>query len=561
MALPAIEQVQIPLPLRPARVSTWGSGWMVEGLDANGRPEAALSLRREQVEPARDSLAPATLPAALRLERTLQLGLTWEVITVLERTSPPGTPVSVAIPVLPGASVLTESVTVRDGKVLATMAPGATRLSWRSRLDPVSRLTLVAPDTRDWLEVWRAEIGPIWHVAVDGLAPIHHRSASGGQWTPTWHPWPGETVRFEISRPLGVPGNTFTIDSSRLAVTPGNRATDHALSLRLRSSQGATLPLRLPDGSELLSVAVNGQSQPVRLSAGRVDLPVVPGEQSFDVRWRSADGVSAVWQTPAIDPGAASVNAELTVDLPRDRWVLWTQGPTMGPAVLFWSLLGVLLLVAGVLGRVGRGRLPLGASGWLVLGVGLSQVSVFALLLVAGWFLALHLRRDLARETTRDKLRFNLAQIGIVLLTLAVAVVLVGAVRNGLLGQPAMLIEGNGSSSYQLNWYQDRVADAAYPQGRVLSTPLWVYRALMMAWALWLALALLSWLRWAWPLFSQGGLWQPVVINPHRRLLLQKGAQVPEASGNADAASLPTERADIPAEEGRSASQPATPGR
>jgi len=95
------------------------------------------------------------------------------------------------------------------------------------------------------------------------------------------------------------------------------------------------------------------------------------------------------------------------------------------------------------------------------------------------------------------------------------AVVLLGAVQNGLLGQPAMLIQGNNSSSYLFNWYQDRVS-SQYPQATVLSMPLWVYRALMMAWALWLAFSLLSWIKWGWQAYSTGGLWRKVSLKINR---------------------------------------------
>ncbi|MDE0855386.1 MAG: hypothetical protein OSA97_13290, partial [Nevskia sp.] len=77
----------------------------------------------------------------------------------------------------------------------------------------------------------------------------------------------------------------------------------------------------------------------------------------------------------------------------------------------------------------------------------------------------------------------------------------------GLLGQPEMQIAGNGSSGHSLHWYQDRF-DPALPQAWVLSAPLWLYRLLMLLWALWLANALLGWLRWGWEQFSAGGLWR-----------------------------------------------------
>jgi hypothetical protein len=34
------------------------------------------------------------------------------------------------------------------------------------------------------------------------------------------------------------------------------------------------------------------------------------------------------------------------------------------------------------------------------------------------------------------------------------------------------------------------------------------YRGAMLAWALWLAVSLLRWLRWGWISFSEGGIWK-----------------------------------------------------
>ncbi|MBI2993807.1 MAG: hypothetical protein HYY48_06475 [Gammaproteobacteria bacterium] len=59
-----------------------------------------------------------------------------------------------------------------------------------------------------------------------------------------------------------------------------------------------------------------------------------------------------------------------------------------------------------------------------------------------------------------------------------------------------------------MNWYQDR-SGPLLPQAWILSVPLWVYRALMLAWALWLAFALLRWLKWGWSCWSRDGYWKP----------------------------------------------------
>ena len=83
------------------------------------------------------------------------------------------------------------------------------------------------------------------------------------------------------------------------------------------------------------------------------------------------------------------------------------------------------------------------------------------------------------------------------------------AIQRGLLGSPAMQIAGNDSHASLLRWYQDR-ADAALPQPWMMSVPLLVYRVAMLAWALWLALTLLRWLRWGWSCFSAGELWRPL---------------------------------------------------
>jgi hypothetical protein len=178
----------------------------------------------------------------------------------------------------------------------------------------------------------------------------------------------------------------------------------------------------------------------------------------------------------------------------------------LGPAVLFWGVLVVLLVFAMVLGRAGI--TPLKSWQWFLLGVGLSQSSSLLMVLMAFWLIALALRGKLAVETwQRPRWQFNAMQAGLALLTLIALATLVGAVAKGLLGSPDMQIVGNGSWGQQLQWYQDRVA-GELPQPGVFSVPLWYYRLLMLAWALWLAVALLGWLRWGWTAINHGGLWQ-----------------------------------------------------
>jgi hypothetical protein len=95
------------------------------------------------------------------------------------------------------------------------------------------------------------------------------------------------------------------------------------------------------------------------------------------------------------------------------------------------------------------------------------------------------------------------------------------SIQQGLLGLPEMQIAGNGSSARLLRWYQD-IAGDTLPRAWVISVPLLVYRLAMLAWALWVAQALLRWLRWGWGCFTAGGLWRPV-----RRTMVRAGDHRP----------------------------------
>ena len=517
-ALPSRETVQIALPLKPHHVTAAVSGWRLEGLHEDGlADDLQLTRASENRGEGSAALLAGTLPPLVTVERTVQLGLIWQVDTLVRRTTPTGSAVVLEVPLLPGESVTTPDVRVQGGKAFINMAPSATEVSWHSLLHERSQLDLVASKVTSFLELWRLTVSPIWHVELSGIPTVSRLDAEGLR-QPEWQPWPGESVHIAVSRPAGVAGRSLTIDHSSLRLRPGLRTTDASLSLSLRSSRGGPHPLKLPEGAELLDVVVGGKSQPLRLSGQRLELPLVPGMQSVTVQWRQPAGIQAMFRSFEVDLGAPAVNVELCIELGTGRWVLFTGGPLLGPAVLFWGLLLVYALVAVVLGRF---RLtPLRTHHWLLLSVGLTQVSVVAAALVFGWLLALGLRGRDARE--RHWAVFDLRQIGLALWTLTALGILVYAIRDGLLGPPDMQIAGNGSSSASLRWFADRVpGDAAagtflVPRAWVLSVPLLAYRAVMLLWALWLASALLGWLRWAYQAISANGLWRRSPPRPEK---------------------------------------------
>ncbi len=505
-SLQGFTTLSLPLPLLPRRVEVHASGWQVEGVHEDGSPEAQLLFVRA-VNPTTSGFVPAeptSLTGYARVERTLQLRLNWQVTTHIQKLTPIESTVSVDIPLLPGESMLTPGLQVKNNRVLINLEPGPAELSWDSALPKSSELRLEAATTTAFVEVWRLDASTLWHVESQGLVPTQPLEDSARR-IPQWRPWPGEHLLLHVSRPPGVAGSTLTLDSSQYRITPGQHGTDNELRLRIRSSQGGTHRLRLPRGAELQDAEINRQSRALRLQEDTLTLPITPGIQDIRLTWHEARGMQSWYTTPPLHLGAPSVNHTLELQPGEDRWTLLVGGPRLGPAVLFWGMLLAVALFASGLGRLSL--TPLKARHWLLLSMGLTQTAVPQALLIVGWLLALGARGRMT--TLPGAKRFNLIQIVLALLTLAALAALFESVEHGLLGVPDMQISGNNSTAAHLRWYQDRCGEQP-ASGWLLSVPFIYYRLLMLGWALWLATALLQWLRWGWICFTTLGLWQPL---------------------------------------------------
>lgn len=501
--LPDRETVQLPLPMKSRRVEAKVSGWVLDGLHEDGLADDTLRLTRTRGKQGRGkkTLEPGVLPPFMMVERRLVLGLSWRVVTTVSRLTPTGSPIVVEVPLLAGESVMSEGIRVVKGKALVNMSPQLSRVQWSSNLKHAGVLKLKAPDSAPWIERWLLDASPVWHVEPKGI-PTVHGSSSRGRRTREWRPRPGESVEIDIRRPEGVPGQTLTIDRAALSVKPGLRATDVSVTMSLRSSRGGQHTVLLPEGADLQEVRIDGQVQPIRQEGRKVTLPIRPGAHTAKLDWRQDGGIRLFYRTPKVDLGSPSVNAGITVQMPGRRWTLFLGGPSLGPAVLFWSLLAVFFLMAVGLGRI---RLtPLRWTHWFLLSLGLTQVPIPVAAFIALWLILLGWR---GKNPLKTDWQFNLMQAVIVIVTLSALGCLFGSITHGLLGSPDMQISGNGSGSRTLMWYQDRSA-AVLPSAWIFSVPLMVYRAAMLCWALWLASSLLGWLKWGWGRFGEGGLWR-----------------------------------------------------
>ena len=260
--LPGRDTVQILLPLVPHRVDASVDGWTLQGVHGDGIAESSLQLTRiapsdgERAAP----LQATQLPPFARVERTLHLGLTWQIETHVVRLTPPDAALLLAVPLLPGESVTTAEVRVADGRAQINLPPQVSEATWQSALAERSPIALRAPEAVPFVEVWRLDASPIWHVEASGIAPVL-RADSSAPPLREWRPWPGEAVTLAIVRPDGVPGQTLTIDQSELSVSPGLRATETSAEPR-PAQQPRRAAHRHPAGGCRAAVGVDRRPYP-----------------------------------------------------------------------------------------------------------------------------------------------------------------------------------------------------------------------------------------------------------------------------------------------------------
>jgi len=509
---PQVASFEVLLPLRPHNVGFKTQGWDVQGIDQDAKVQGSIKLVKRQIEKTdeQDNMV-IQLPAFMELEREILLGLDWTVLNRIKRITPVGDPVVVSVPLLEGESITATDIRVEGDSAVISMGPEADEIRWISSLKKSDTILLKASVDVPFSEIWVLNASPIWHCDLSGIPLIHNKNEQG-QWKPQWRPWPGEEVKISVSRPKALSGQTVTIDNADVAYTPGKRLDRVSLSMNIRSSKGIHHRIVIPEHADLDSVSIQGKDQPIRDKDGEIIVPLRPGSQNIGVQWNQQSETGLITRLPGLDIGSQSVNLNITYEMPKSRWILLAGGPRLGPAVLFWSYLIVVVIVSIGLGLF---RItPLKSWQWFLLGMGLSQINPVMTIVIVGWFIALGLKKR-QKITRQGWFVFDLEQIIYAVWTVAALIGLYTAVQGGLLGLPDMHISGNGSYNFMLHWTVDRIGSAV-PQPWVLSLPMFVYRVLMLAWALWLAFSLLKWLKWGWECFVSNGLWRKIDLKRNK---------------------------------------------
>ncbi len=504
--LPSATEWEWAFQLTPRRVSIDAPGWTYTGVRPDGVPERQIFFVQKQKSITGEAgYEQQDLRSVAEVRRNIELGLVWQVTTTVNRLSAAGKAISLRIPLLPDEKVLTPDVIVKDGFIDVRIGAHEQQFSWSSELTVANQLALETRAGDTWVERWYLNASPVWNVGFTGLSPIFEQTNSS--LIPLWTPWPGEKVSLAVTRPEAISGATVTVRRVRHEVAQGLRTRESELNLDLQCSLGEDFVIVLPEKAEVTDLRHNGQLIPVRRDGNKLIVPLRPGEQTLAIKWSINQPVGLRVVADAVQLPVESANITTVIRSPGMHWVLWTHGPLRGPAVRLWGVLAVSLLAAWVLSRLSFS--PLRTWEWLLLAIGLTQVPWSLAAVVVGWLFWLVWRGHESFQKIPGWL-YALLQIALIVLTFVVLGAFVEVVDKGLRGFPLTYIEGNGSTQGgYLKWFQPSAA-GLLPQPECVTLSVWFYRFLMLAWALWLASALLRWLKWGWTQFGLGGFFHPI---------------------------------------------------
>ncbi|HXS16121.1 MAG TPA: hypothetical protein VN764_02975, partial [Polyangiaceae bacterium] len=476
------------------------------------------------------------VPPTFAIRRSINLTVTGQVITQVERLSDASRPEILRLQLLPNERLTTPGIEVTGGIAKLPFPAEARSKLLTSTLplptgDAPFELTLSAPPPGSTTETWEVQCGVVWHCDPSGITPTSHQSEGHSLWT--FHPWPGEKLLLKAHSPAAASGAFLTVQQATLSLNPGVRLTRAQLQMSIQTSRAIVHAVNIPKDAKLDTVQVDGVAQAVKIDQGRVRFSLSPGVRQVSISWQQNQGLSALFRTPEVDVGAAGVNFRTVIDLPEKRWLLLAGGPAQGPAILVWGYLLLIVSAAWVLSRLPYAPLSLGQ--WLLLGLGLTQVPSAAALCVAGWFFVVGSRH---KWPVLTGFRHNLVQLMLVAYTLTFLTVMTGAVYEGLVGSPDMDVSGAGSYGTHLVWFSDR-SSGRFAPAWCLNLTIWIWRGFMLAWALWLSRALLAWLKWAWTELTRGKFWAPKIKKDKRPVAQSDEEQVAQPPSSPVAAPLP----------------------
>ena len=507
------DQAAISFPLAVHNMQVSAPDWIVEGLVDGRVRSGTLTLRAVDQEAASktDTLKADPAPPFVRVQRHFTFGKKWNVETTVQRIAPQQGAISLPVKLVPNEKLLKDMGVIKSGEITVQLGHSQKYLSWLSTIEPTEQLRLKASSGNTYLEEWSFTPSSLWRLTYEGIPPVKPDTDTHA-FEPVFKPWPDEMLVVDIRKPGGVPGDTHTVENALLTVNAGSKLQRSTLTMEIRSSLGSDYTVILPEGAEILNFSMDSLAMNTP-SENEIKIPLQPGSQLIAVEFQMLTDMGFISRSPKVQLQDGATNIRVQYSLPRDRWPLYLSGPPIGPAMLYWGVLCVIVLGALLLPRLVGAlgfKMPIAIAGWLLLGLGLSTVNSYGVLIIAIMFFVLAARNQLIKPDTMTRFKFNTMQCLIVGWVGLAVLCMVAAIPMGLLSNPEMSVVGNGSSSHFYNYYQDIVGEpGGFPTITVISVPMLAYRAVMLLWSLWLSTQIIRWAGWAWGCFTEKETWRP----------------------------------------------------
>ncbi len=511
-----VDKLSLQFSATPRDVQFTGDGWDAQGIDHRQLLGDTVELVRVRGANSNQSVGQNNnqdFEPFVKVTRSLIFGLEWQVENLVERIAPVQSGFAITLPLLSGEQVLTSGLKVETDRITISIPAGVDQVKWDSKLDIAPSLKLSAPAWSQHNERWVLLASPIWSIQYTGVPVLYPESSD--EWEHQFAPIPGENLEVKVTRPESAQGSTLAIDRANVTTSIGQRARQHQLRFDLRSTQGGRHAIQLPIEAVVTRVSVAGNELNLRPEKGLLTLPVTPGAQSVEVDWRDESSLSFASTSPELDLKADVANINFSLNLPENRWLLGLSGTRLGPALTYYGEVLVFILLAFGLSRWRYS--PLRFFEWVLLGLGFSAMFWIGFGIVAACLMAFAWR-DRIDIANWPRLRFNLLQLCLIALAFAAMAALFSALLwFGLFRSPDMgLVDPSyQSSASNLRWFLDQSSGKLQSVG-AWSMPMWIFRALMLVWAIWLAIALSRWLRMMLVAWQQGGWWKskPAVVPP-----------------------------------------------
>lgn len=505
-----VDSLTVPFKDIPKHLDLILNGWR-EDTQRNGKVSPTITISRLSESTDKDVDAKVEQTGRVSVDyswfsvsKSLNLGPTWQVVTQIYRQRDTTT-TELILPLIPGERVLSSEYETTEQGVKVTFSKGQRTVGYLSELTPIKEFKLTAPTDVRWTETWTLNCGIIWSCEATGLNPTS--LGGGSQASLTWRPWPGESVKINVFRPAGTKGTEVTVNKFNYEFKPSAHLAKGTVHLDLVASKGGSKSLKLPKGSTNINLFIDQEQQFDPAKDNIVRLPIKPGKNQFKITWALPWSRHFIEQVPTLSTDLKGVNFNQSF-LVGQRWLLWTQGPSWGPAILFWGKLVFALILSLCLGW--RRWAPLGPVEWFFLLAGLTQHHAIVWLAVIIWFVSFSARQSWGTKL-KNAFFFNLGQLALVGGTVIFLFLLFYITERNLLSTADMQVSGAKSSGNQLKWYLDQLNFEVHtPIIKVYSLPLWIWRGLMLIWALWFASKLYQWLKWAWASLNMGGGWRSI---------------------------------------------------